>query len=116
MVQLHTVARTAVFSVFCLTVLIATAGWLVRSRRVSPFTGTGRALRRVSDPFLNPVERRFVRAGGSPLHAGWWLVIGVALAGVLLLSVLDWAARLSLEIASSAHGGVRPLLELAVVV
>jgi YggT family protein len=84
-------ARTAVFAAFVASVLVALAGWLVRTRRVSPFGPLGRVLRRASDPVLRPVETRLVRLGGNPVHAGWWLVVGVAAAGVLLLAGLDWA-------------------------
>jgi YggT family protein len=84
-------ARTAVFAAFAASVLVALAGWLVRTRRVSPFGPLGRALRRASDPVLRPVETRLVRLGGNPVHAGWWLVVGVAAAGVLLLAGLNWA-------------------------
>src|SRR5207253_2967650 len=74
MYDVHAILRILVFAAFCLAALIAFAGWLVRSRRVSPFGGFGRTLRRVTDPVLRPVETRLVRLGGNPVHAGWWLV------------------------------------------
>src|SRR3989442_15975720 len=90
MYDVHTILRILVFAACCLAALIAFAGWLVRSRRVSPFGGFGRTLRTVTDPVLRPVETRLVRLGGNPVHAGWWLVVLVAVAGVLLLSLIDW--------------------------
>ncbi len=36
MLVLHSVARYVVFGVFCVALLVALAGWLVRTRRVSP--------------------------------------------------------------------------------
>src|SRR3989449_10157535 len=93
MYDVHTILRVLVFAAFCLAALVALAGWLVRTRRVSPFGGVGRTLRSVTDPVLRPVETRLVRLGGNPVHAGWWLVVLVAVAGVLLLSLIDWLLR-----------------------
>src|SRR5437879_2485855 len=90
MYDVHTILRILIFATFCLAALVALAGWLVRTRRVSPFGRLGRTLRSVTDPVLRPVEARLVRLGGNPVHAGWWLVVVVAVAGVLLLSLLDW--------------------------
>src|SRR2546426_9154317 len=75
MYDVHTILRVLVFAAFCLAALVALAGWLVRTRRVSPFGGVGRTLRSVTDPVLRPVETRLVRLGGNPVHAGWWLVV-----------------------------------------
>src|SRR5256885_16730854 len=67
--------RYGVFSLFVLSALVALASWLVRTRRLSPFGPVGRALRGATEPVLRPVERRLVRLGGNPVHAGWWLVV-----------------------------------------
>ena len=112
--QLHAVARSVVFAAFCVSLLVALAGWLVRTRRISPFSSVGRALRSMSEPFTGPVERRLARAGGNPVHAGWWLVVGVAVVGVLLLSLLDWMARLAAELSWAKGGGPRAMFALAV--
>ncbi|HXF95534.1 MAG TPA: hypothetical protein VNI61_05480, partial [Gemmatimonadales bacterium] len=85
-----TLIRYAVFGAFLLAAAAATASWLVRTRRISPFTPLGRGLKSLSDPLLKPVEARVYRAGGNPVNAGWWLVIGVAVLGVVALSVLQW--------------------------
>jgi len=87
---------------------------LVRTRRVSPFSALGRTLRSLSEPFTGPIERRLTRAGGNPVHAGWWLVIGVAVTGVLLLSLLEWLTRVTAEVFGAAAGGPRSLLRLGV--
>jgi len=110
----HSAARVFVLAAFCIATLIALAGWLVRTRRVSPFRALGRALRAVSDPVTRPIERRLVRSGGNPLNAGWWLVIGTAVIGVLLLSLIDWLIQAGLELGVVAHGGPRQMLALAV--
>src|SRR5256885_11650835 len=92
MPAIQTVARYAVIGVFAVSLIAALASWLVRTQRVSPFGALGRTLRAASEPLIRPVERRLVRAGGNPVHAGWWLVVGVAAAGVVLLSLLNWLA------------------------
>ena len=69
--------------VVCALVYASTVGlthWAVRSRRLSPFGRWPRLVRRASDPVLLPLERRVVRAGGSPQDAPLWLVGIVILA------------------------------------
>lgn len=113
-VTLLAVIRYTVFAVFVLAVLVATGSWLVRTRRVSPFGPVGRGLRKATDPVLRPVEGRVVRAGGSPAHAGWWLVIGVAIVGVLLVSLAQWLVTAWFSITGAAHGGPRVVIALVV--
>src|SRR5947209_10976828 len=107
--------RYGVFSLFVLSALVALASWLVRTRRLSPFGPVGRALRGVTDPVLRPVEARLVRLGGNPVHAGWWLVVVVAVAGVLLLSLLDWIVRTAYWFYAAATGGPGALFAFLVV-
>jgi YggT family protein len=114
--EFRVVARWLVFSVFCASLVVSLASWLVRTRRVAPFGALSRGLRSLSDPVLRPIEARVVRSGGNPANAGWWLVIGVAVVGVLLLSLLDWVAGIMVELAGAAGGGPRAVLRLGVVV
>src|SRR2546428_5897163 len=115
MYDVHTILRILIFATFCLAALVALAGWLVRTRRVSPFGRLGRTLRSVTDPVLRPVEARLVRLGGNPVHAGWWLVVVVAVAGVLLLSLLDWIVRTAYWFYAAATGGPGALFAFLVV-
>src|SRR6058998_3936976 len=87
MPELQVALRYLVFAAFAASVLVALASWLVRTRRISPFSALGRTLRAASDPLIRPVEARLVRAGGNPVHAGWWLAVGVAVAGVLFITL-----------------------------
>src|SRR5438445_12129707 len=112
--DVHTILRILVFATFCLAALVALAGWLVRTRRVSPFGGLGRTLRSVTDPVLRPVEARLVRLGGNPVHAGWWLVVVVAVAGVLLLSLLDWIIHTVGSVVGSVANGPRGVVLLRI--
>jgi YggT family protein len=118
MIEFRAVARWLVFAVFCASLVVSLASWLVRTRRVSPFSALARGLRSLSDPFLRPIETRVVRAGGNPSRAGWWLVIGVAVVGVVLLSLLDWVSAITTQVAGAAEGGggSRAFLRLGVVV
>ena len=106
--------RYAVFVVFMVAVAAAVGSWLVRTRRVSPFSQLGRSLKRVSDRLVSPVERRLVRSGGNPVHAGMWLVAGVAVAGLLLITVLQWTTGFFQQAYGAFTGGFRPLYHFLV--
>jgi YggT family protein len=105
--EIQTVARYAVIGLFAVSVVAALASWLVRTQRVSPFGPLGRSLRAASEPLIRPIERRLVRAGGNPVHAGWWLVVGVAATGVVLLSLLNWLAGTLYGAGAALGGGPR---------
>jgi YggT family protein len=116
MLEFRDAARWVVFTVFCASALVSIASWVVRTRRISPFSALSRALRALSDPVMRPIEARVVRAGGNPINTGWWLVIGVAVVGIVLLSLLDWIFGVTLQLAFAAQGGPRAMLRLGVVV
>src|SRR5260370_12103880 len=84
MLELQVVARYVVVVAFGVSLVVALASWLVRTRRVSPFSALGRALRAGSELLIRPVETRLVRAGGNPLPSGWRPLVGVAIPGLLL--------------------------------
>lgn len=114
MLDTLTVTRYTVFGLFALSALVAFGSWLVRTRRISPFTGFGRSLRAITDPIVRPVERRLVRMGGNPVNAGWWLVIVVAAGGVVFISVMGWAVDTFPAAASQVAGGPADTLRLIV--
>ena len=115
MLEIQTIARYVVFGAFGLSFIAAAASWLVRTQRVSPFGALGRTLRAASEPLIRPVERRLVRAGGNPVHAGWWLVVGVAAAGVVLLTLLNWLAGTVFGAGAAFAGGPRVALTFLIV-
>jgi YggT family protein len=87
--------------------------WLVRTRRVSPFGPVARFMRSKVDPLILPVERRVVRSGGMPSSAPWWALATVVLAGIALISVLEFArtqAALLAVAVDSGPGGIYRLL------
>jgi len=114
MLDVLTVARYAVFGSFALGALAALGSWAVRTRRISPFSALGRGLRSATDPIVGPVERRLVRMGGNPVHAGWWLVVLIAVGGVILLSLLGWALNMLHTARWAAEAGPRTVFALLV--
>src|SRR5438094_7362975 len=114
MPELQVALRYVVFSAFAASVLVALASWLVRTRRISPFGALGRTFRTASDPLIRPIETRLVRAGGNPVHAGWWLVVAVAAAGVLLVTLWNWLVDTAFSIAAAYSAGPRAAIAFAV--
>lgn len=92
--QLIQGVRVAVFVVAVLVGVVALADWLVRTRRVSPFSGVARFCRRTVDPVMVPVERLVVRAGGQPASAPWWTLVATILGGLALILVLQFVGGL----------------------
>src|SRR2546430_6576220 len=101
MPELQVALRCVVLGAFAASLLGALASWLVRTRRISPFGALGRTFRTASDPLIRPIETRLVRAGGNPVHAGWWLVVAVAAAGVLFLSLWNWLGEAAVSVAAA---------------
>jgi len=116
MPELQVALRYLVFAAFAASVLAALASWLVRTRRISPFGALGRTLRAASDPLIRPIEARLVRAGGNPVHAGWWLAVVVAVAGVLVITLWNLLVDTAYSVAAAYTEGPRGAMVLAVVV
>jgi YggT family protein len=109
-----TLVRYSIFALVALAALAAVGSWLVRTRRISPFGTLGRGLRSATDPILRPVERRIVRMGGNPAHAGGWLIVLTAVAGIVLISLVGWLLTTFQTVRLAAHGGPRATLALIV--
>lgn len=107
---LDSVTRGLVVAVFAYAVVVAATHWAVRSRRLNPFGGWARFVRRISEPVLKPLERRILRAGGSPSDAPLWL-LGIALVGgLVLISLMHWAIGFTYELGALAQAGPRDWL------
>lgn len=65
--------------------------WMVRTRRIGPFTRVARFARGQIDPLLAPVERRVIAAGGLPSSAPLWALGAAVVAGIVVLSFLAFA-------------------------
>lgn len=106
--------RTLVIVALAYASVVALTHWAVRSRRIDPFGAWPRFVRRLSDPVLLPLERRIMRAGGSPQDAPLWLLGIVIGAGLLLLSLTGWLIGTASTMAALAQGGPRVWLRVLV--
>lgn len=106
--------RVAFLALAVVLAIAATVDWLVRTRRLNPFSKTARFFRQRIDPLFEPVERRVVRAGGLPSAAPWWALATVVLAGILIISLLGFLRAQVLVIASAASLGTRGYVALLI--
>ena len=67
---------------------ICLVDWAIRTRRISPFSGTARFFRRRVDPLLEPIETMVVRRGGMPAQAPFYAFMAVVVLGIVLITVL----------------------------
>lgn len=83
--------RPVVFVAGAFTAVAALVSYLARTRKISPFSPIARFMRERVDPWLiGPMERRVLRAGGTPYAAPWWALAAVVVGGLLLLSALGF--------------------------
>ncbi|MEO8294637.1 MAG: YggT family protein [Gemmatimonadota bacterium] len=101
------IARYLVAAVFFSACLVALVHWGIRRKRLNAFGSLARFTRSVSDPLLKPVERKVIRFGGNPQDAPIWLIGIVVVAGLLLLSLIQWLVNAVLYVSLLAHGGSR---------
>jgi YggT family protein len=83
------ILRTALLSIAVVFGAICVVDWAVRTRKISPFNPVARFCRTTIDPFIAPIERKVVRAGGTPASAPLWALAAVVIGGILLLTLLD---------------------------
>jgi YggT family protein len=108
-VRVATLFVVAVFAVICVV------DWAVRTRRINAFNPIARYFRSTIDPFIAPIERRVVRAGGSPAVAPWWALVAAVVGGILLLSLLGFIRNQVLFAALAANQGTAGVFRLLVV-
>ena len=104
---LDLVARVLVVAALVYASVVALTHWAVRSRRITPFGTWPRFVRRLSDPVVVPLERRIVRAGGSPQDAPLWLLGVVVAGGLLLLTLVHWLAGFAATLGTLSESGPR---------
>src|SRR6185295_16545960 len=83
------ILRTVLLSIAVVFAAICVLDWAVRTRKISPFNAVARFCRSTVDPIIAPIERRVVRAGGTPAAAPLWALVAVVVGGILVLTVLD---------------------------
>lgn len=82
--------RVTFFGLAAATAVVAGLDWLVRTRRIPPFSPLARFVRSKVTPLFVPTERRIVRAGGNPQSAPWWTLAAVVIGGILVLTLLGF--------------------------
>ena len=97
--------KTALLALGALVALVCLLDWAVRTRRISPFSRVARFVRARVDPLMAPVERILLRTGGLPSAAPLWMIVGFAIFGILLVTVLNLLGGL---VAQVAFGVQRP--------
>jgi YggT family protein len=107
-------ARAIVVLALVYASVVALTHWAVRRRKIGPFGFWPRTVRRASDPVLLPLERRVMRAGGSPQDAPLWLLGIVIVGGLLLLSLTGWLINMSGTLTAMAYAGPRAWIRLLV--
>jgi YggT family protein len=100
-------SRLVVILALAYASVVALTHWGVRSRKLNPFGAWPRFVRQVSDPVLQPLERRILRAGGNPQDAPLWLVGIVIVGGLLLLSLVQWLVGFAVTLGILAQSGPR---------
>ena len=83
------ILRTVLLSIAVVFGAICVLDWAVRTRKISPFNAVARFCRSTVDPIISPIERRVVRAGGTPAAAPLWALVAVVIGGILLLTLVD---------------------------
>lgn len=83
--------RIALLGAGAVLAVVCALDWVVRTRRISPFSRTARFFRGRVDPLMTPIERVVVRMGGVPTSAPWWSLVALALFGILLITLLEFA-------------------------
>jgi YggT family protein len=94
--------------------VICVVDWAIRARKISPFSAVARFFRRSVDPLMRPIEGSIVRLGGQPASAPLWLLLGVVIAGIVLLQLLRVVGDLlaQMTVALSTPGVLAKILLL----
>jgi YggT family protein len=100
------ILRVALLSIALVFGVICILDWAVRTRKISPFNAIARFCRSTVDPLIAPIERKVVRAGGTPAAAPLWALAAVVIGGILLLTLLDFVRfQVARSIIASQSGG-----------
>ena len=102
----------ALFWIAAVVAVIALVDWLVRTRRLNPFSPVAQFFRKNVDPLMKPIEARIVRSGGQPSAAPWWTLVFIVVGGLILLSLLQFVHGLLRQAtyAADSPAGVGRLL------
>ena len=104
---LYLSVRTLVIVALVYAALVALTHWAVRNKHITAFGPWPRFMRKVSDPVLQPVERRILRAGGNPQNASLWLLGIVVGGGLVLVTLTSWLIEAAVGLRVMAEAGPR---------
>ncbi|MEO7103529.1 MAG: YggT family protein [Gemmatimonadaceae bacterium] len=93
LVLVVSIVRAVVAVTVVVLAIVFLLDWLVRTRRINPFHPAARAIRRLAEPLVAPVERRILRAGGTPASAPIWALVGAVFIGIIAISSLDFLVQ-----------------------
>lgn len=107
-VKIALLVLVAILALFCIM------DWAVRTRRVNLFGGVARFARTKIDPFLAPIERRVVSAGGLPTSAPLWALAAVVIGGILVVSLLNFISAELYQMMFAVDSGPAGIFRLIV--
>jgi YggT family protein len=109
------IARITLLWGAAILAIVFALDWLVRTRRINPFSRVARTIRSVVDPLLLPIERHVVRGGGTPTSAPWWAFAIIVIGGIVFVSALTYLRDLLWHLFAASAAGpagvVRVLVE-----
>ena len=106
--------RLVFFYAAAVCAVVVAMDWLVRTRRINPFSPVARFFRSSVDPLLAPIERRVVRAGGLPTSAPWWALVAVVVGGIIILTALEFAVGQAAALVMASREGGRGIVRFLV--
>lgn len=109
-VAVELAVRVLVVAALAYAVVVGLTHWAVQNRRLQPFGAFPRTVRRISDPVLEPIERRLVRRGRNPQDAPLWLFGLVVVAGLLLITLVRWLIATIWRLAHLSDLGAEALI------
>lgn len=108
------ILRPALFWAAIVLAVAALVDWLVRTRRISPFSPISRFSRDVLGPLFKPAERMVVRAGGNPQSAPFWALAIAVIGGIVFLSLLGFVRDQLMMGFAAAQAGPRGIMQMLV--
>lgn len=108
------ILRTALLSIAIAFGIICLLDWAVRTRKISPFNAVARFCRSTVDPIIAPIERKVVRAGGTPAAAPLWALAVIVIGGILLLTTIDMIRLEVLRTIMASQEGAAGIFHLLV--
>lgn len=106
--------RGIAFVGFAVATTVALTHWAVKNGHLQPFGALPRAMRRLGDPLLRPLERRMLKSGANPVNAPYALFWATVAGGLLLIALTDWLIGAIITLAAGASAGPRGLLFVVV--